>query len=237
LEYFPLYILGGFFAFRVISKIFDMSSDANIRDVYQKTTANYTYKHYYNKSGIGIDSVSQKIHLFSQDGDKIYNFSDVRKWTTNYASGGEVITGDLRAIGLNRENRKNNENKTGLFIHVRDIDNPIWQINFSYGNHTDKELAKWMEILTQFLNEDKTDPDADLIEKLSEWSCDRESPQFMAQLNALSENLRAQIHQRYMQKNTAKWHVFKARLDAVPEEDRTAELRRQIRKEVGQLGI
>ena len=93
------------------------------------------------------------------------------------------------------------------------------------------------EIIPQSINKNKSNPDDDLIEKLSEWSCDRESSEFMAQLNALNENLRAQIHQRYMQKNTAKWHVFKARLDAVPEEDRTAELRRQIRKEVGQLGI
>lgn len=93
------------------------------------------------------------------------------------------------------------------------------------------------EIIPQSINKNKSNPDDDLIEKLSEWSCDRESSEFMAQLNALNENLRAQIHQRYMQKHTAKWHVFKARLDAVPEEDRTAELRRQIRKEVGQLGI
>jgi hypothetical protein len=93
------------------------------------------------------------------------------------------------------------------------------------------------EILLHRINENKSNPDDMLIEKLSEWSCDRESPEFMAQLNGLNENLRAQIHQHYMQKNIAKWHVFKARLDAYPEEDRTAELRRQIRKEVGQLGI
>ncbi len=93
------------------------------------------------------------------------------------------------------------------------------------------------EILPQFINEKKSNPDDDLIEKFSEWSCERESSEFMAQLNALNDNLKAQIHQRYMQKNTAKWHVFKARLDAYPEEGRTVELRRQIRKEVGQLGI
>jgi hypothetical protein len=221
-EYFALYIVGGFIVFRLIFKMFVMNSEAEVDAVFQKATENYAHKHYHNKSGIGIDSTSRKIHLFAEKTDKIYNFSDIREWTTKYVTGGE---------------EKNNKNKTGLFIHVRDIDNPVWQINFLYGTHTDKELAKWMEILTQYLNEDKTDPDADLIEKLSEWSCDRESPQFMAELNALNENLRAQIHQRYMQKNTAKWHVFKARLDAVPEEDRTVELRRQIRKEVGQLGI
>jgi hypothetical protein len=214
-----------------------------------KNVTKCSYKHYHNETAIGVDAGSKKLYLVENGISKTYDFSDIRKWRTNVSSGGEAVGGivmtgglagsinNMQIIAANKQIQKQNEADSGLFINVKDIDNPLWHIKFKYDKSLEMELAKWMEILTQYLNEDKTDPEADLIEKLSEWSCDRESPQFMAQMNGLNENLRAQIHQRYMQKNTAKWHVFKARLDAHPEENRTVELRRQIRKEVGQLGI
>ncbi|MBP6277871.1 MAG: DUF4755 domain-containing protein, partial [Limnohabitans sp.] len=221
----------------------------NEKDECMEEMSGCSHKHYYDGTAIGINGSLRKIYLRQNGLVKTYRFDDVRKWNTNLSSGGAVVGGIMVAGGLaasvnnmqihaaNKRAEKENKDNSGLFLNIKDIDHPLWHIKFNYDNNLQIELAKWMEILTQFLNEDKSDPDDDLIEKLSEWSCDREGTEFMTQMNGLQENLRAQIHQRYMQKNTAKWHVFKARLDAYPEEDRTVELRRQIRKEVGQLGI
>lgn len=122
-------------------------------DVFLKSTTNCKYKYHYKQSGIGVDTDSRQLHLFSQGLDKIYSFSDVREWKINFSSGGGLVGGGLPSIGANIANDKQNKKETGLFILVRDIENPVWRIEFDYNNNTDKELNKWMEILRQSINE------------------------------------------------------------------------------------
>lgn len=238
-----------FFGLYIFALIRKNSENKNEKDECMKEMSGCSHKHYYDGTAIGINSSLRKIYLRQNGLVKSYRFDDVRKWNTNLSSGGSVVGGIMVTGGLaasvnnmqlhaaNKRAEKENKDNSGLFLNIKDIDHPLWHIKFNYDNSLQIELAKWMEILTQFLNEDKSDPDDELIENLSEWSCDREGPEFIAKISELPENLRVRIHQRYIQKNASKWGVFMERLDAVPEEDRTVELRRQIRKEVGQLGI
>lgn len=246
-----LILLLAFFAYKLLgpSNFSDSDSkDKLISNVFPEAK-NLKYKHWWDHTAIAIDGLSKKIYLFNNGASKIYDFSDVREWRTNISTGGNIVGGmvmtgglagsmqNMRVLAENKRIKNENEAKSGLFLSVKDIDHALWHIKFKSDESIERELAKWMEILTQFLNEDKSDPDDELIENLSEWSCDREGPEFIAKISELPENLRVRIHQRYIQKNASKWGVFMERLDAVPEEDRTVELRRQIRKEVGQLGI
>ena len=252
MEFFLILILVlAFFAYKLLgpSNFSDSDSKDKLISNIFPGAENLKYKHWCDQTAIAIDGLSKKIYLSNNGVSKIYDFSDVRKWRTNISTGGDIVGGmvmtgglagsmhNMRVMAENKRIKNENEANSGLFINVKDIDHALWHIKFKSDESIERELAKWMEILTQFLNEDKLDPDDELIEKLSEWSCDREGPEFIAQISGLPENLRVRIHQRYIRKNASKWGLFMQRLDAVPEEDRTIELRRQIRKEVGQLGI
>ena len=81
-----------------------------------------------------------------------YQFSDVREWFIQDIKASRIfavgIGAGLAAIGQNRRASVNAAEQSGLYIQVKDIDNPEWQIKLD-----EKRQKKWFEILRQFINE------------------------------------------------------------------------------------
>lgn len=126
---------------------------------------NIDYRHYFKNTGIAVDKENKKIYLKSSFNgslqEKQYNFSDIRGWNTNVQSGGHVVqfgnVGANAALGAAAHNfmvNRRNEEQTGLFIEVRDIDFPEWRIGFPPSKGRDLELKRWMEIMRQVVNEE-----------------------------------------------------------------------------------
>ena len=112
------------------------------------------YVHVAGGTGIAVDPYNETIRLRLGKLDQTYPFSDVRGWRTNLATGGDIllpgISTAIAVAGANlrvaRENRKN----TGLFVSVRDIENPEWRIEMP----DEKNQKRWMEIMRQSINRD-----------------------------------------------------------------------------------
>jgi hypothetical protein len=109
--------------------------------------------------GIAMDEAKSELHLFDNGYSKIYPFSDIREFTTNVATGGKYITGGIAALNMtaagraNRAQEKENQEETGLFITVKDIDRPIWRIRFADDVQDEAKLqTRWMEIFRQVVN-------------------------------------------------------------------------------------
>lgn len=111
--------------------------------------------HSFSHGGTAIAIYPDKQVLLLKQGSKSkeYAFPDIRGWETNTQSGGEIIaTGWAGAttLGHNIRTARGNKSASGLFVQVRDIDNPVWRINML--RKTDQQ--RWMEILRQTINND-----------------------------------------------------------------------------------
>lgn len=86
--------------------------------------------------------------------EKTYSFSDIRSWRTNIATGGTFVGQQSVATAAhNYMTQRKNEEESGLFVEVRDIDCPEWRIGFKADKHRELTLKRWMEILRQIINE------------------------------------------------------------------------------------
>lgn len=107
------------------------------------------YSHAYGDTGICLNKSKGTLFLVSGEDKKLYNFEDVREWRYVYAddrgSSGDSLA---RSSGINERNA----NETGFFVKVKDVDFPEWHIKFAYNSNTKKELARWMEIFAQVVN-------------------------------------------------------------------------------------
>nr|WP_225562971.1 DUF4755 domain-containing protein [Rhodanobacter sp. DHG33] len=114
---------------------------------------NGVYSAHGPKWGIAVNGQTQQLALISDGKSKVYGFSDVRKWETSFERPGHVsnavnissaLAADAANIRMHREAKAN----SGLFITVRDVDNPVWRIPL-----IDKpQQQRWMEILRQTVN-------------------------------------------------------------------------------------
>lgn len=122
------------------------------------------YKHVYKQSVIAIDRQSRKIYLKNSTGKKTYDFSEIRSWRYNISmdkperAHSRGLAYAIFEVGSLISTSRNNSSKTGLYISVKDIENPEWRIEFPYSkkmkdNKTKKELNKWMEILNQYIGD------------------------------------------------------------------------------------
>ena len=128
----------------------------------------YAYQFAWENSAIYIYSDLKKIGLVEGINAKVYDIGSVREYSFSlidphqYSTLGrtEVIGGGLAgaahnigsSIGdgiatavTNRQAKKEAQQKSGLFIRVKDIDHPQWRIEMYDMN----EQIKWNEILTQ----------------------------------------------------------------------------------------
>ena len=123
------------------------------------------YKYGNDEHGIALDEAKSEIHLFTYGISKTYPFSEIRGFTTNIATGGKMIAGfgtglaatahALSVASANKAQERQNQDATGIFISVKDIDHPEWRIKFSKYPHDEERLQKqWMEIFRQVVNKD-----------------------------------------------------------------------------------
>ena len=106
------------------------------------------YQLYRNNSGIAVTS-NGKIILSTGASTKSYDFSAVRQWRTSLESPGMTYGAGLSVALVNAVERSRAAQNTGLFLLVKDVQNPEWHIKI-----TDKKiLSQWYEILQQELNE------------------------------------------------------------------------------------
>jgi hypothetical protein len=132
---------------------------------------NCKYKYAFDGTGIAIDANARVIYLASQMDKELfsgkYPFSDIRNWESTIAGKWDAVVspGVAGTAGMVGRNALLEED-TGLWVTVRDTDRPKWFIKF--GNNpalgaslgstrtpekVKHELARWMEILKQALNE------------------------------------------------------------------------------------
>lgn len=105
----------------------------------EEILANCRYRYYNRKTAIGVEPDAGLLHLIEGGNYKAYPFSEVRNWERKASTGGPV-----HGIHFVKG--------TGLFVSVRDIDYPYWNIIFEPYDF-DKELPRWMEILSHHINE------------------------------------------------------------------------------------
>lgn len=125
-------------------------------DKWSKQLPETKYKHASGDHGIALDETARELHLFIYGIEKTYPFADIRKWEAVISTGGKFLTGKIAALDMSLEGRANrrieseNQDETGFFISVRDIDTPVWRIRFSEDQHVEKRLhQQWMEIFRQ----------------------------------------------------------------------------------------
>lgn len=114
-----------------------------------------TYKHVFKDWAIALDAPAQKLFLRSKFNgkpvSKTYSFSDIREWRRNITTGGNVVGTGAQVVGHNVAQAMMNEQESGFFVSVRDIEYPEWRIAFAPNNKRDMELKRWMEIFSQYV--------------------------------------------------------------------------------------
>jgi hypothetical protein len=212
-----------------------------------------SYKHIYDDTAIALNNIKGTIYLVNGNSFKEYKFSEIRKWRYNISSGGHRHGSGLGVVIDNHYKNKNNKQESGLFLEVKDIDLPQWQILFPYDeNKMEIELKRWMEILTQYLNEDKALKDDisedELINIISQWDFNYENaPAIVARLDVMNEEKRDRIkdigRQKMASENKNKMDEWTRRSDAIPHEERgpygilTLEQNMRITKEIAAMNI
>lgn len=111
------------------------------------------YQHVEVGTAIVLNPTSRRVALAQGSKSKIYDFADIRGWDVRKerASGtvGIGVEGTIAAGSQNIAASKQADLETGLFMTVRDIDNPVWRISMFEAD----DRARWSEILRQQLEE------------------------------------------------------------------------------------
>ena len=136
---FPLVL---FFLLALISK------DKNKFLAEINATGSPKYQLYSNNSGIAI-TTNGKIIVSTGAKAKSYDFNAVREWRTSIQTQGVVYGGGLQGAMANAAEASRAAQNTGLFLLVKDIEDPEWHIKI----RNKKVLSKWYEILHQELKE------------------------------------------------------------------------------------
>ncbi len=111
---------------------------------------------WFDASGIAMDIKARKIAVASKNACKIYDFDDIRGFRSSFQSGGQVqafgnvgVNANMQMAAANIGTGLRNYSQSGLFVRVRDVDHPEWQIQGIDAKHA----ARWMEIFEQYVNE------------------------------------------------------------------------------------
>ena len=151
----------------VVDRMIDKAGRINM-DAWLSKNDGCKYKYAWDGDGIAVDTGKKVIHLTAKFArnhvSKTYSFEDVREW--GFEAPGSSETKTYGRVGLQVTTQVMTENavsmlksieNTGLWIKVRDIEFPRWFIRFHGKSAQDKgtirELEKWMEILSQNINE------------------------------------------------------------------------------------
>jgi hypothetical protein len=113
------------------------------------------WAHMEKDSGVAINAVAGTLTLAAEGKMKSYPLSDIREWSTNLATAGQLVLGGGGLAGAVSSGAANiaagarADAATGFFVTVRDIHNPKWRIQMTKAS----DQARWMEIMEQTINE------------------------------------------------------------------------------------
>ncbi len=113
----------------------------------------FDYYHEHAGTAIGVKKEKSEIYLKNGRDEKIYSFSDIRKWESNIQSNDTYRGYGMAGIAASASAASQNKKNTGLFINVKDVDHPMWTVRFKIDSKIDQNMSKWMEILQQYINE------------------------------------------------------------------------------------
>lgn len=102
---------------------------------------------------IVLNQAGRTLTLSADGHCRSYPWHDVRGWESVKERAGQTVgvgvQGSLAAAGANVAAIRQANAATGFFVTVRDIEHPKWRIAMQ----SEKEQARWMEILRQSINE------------------------------------------------------------------------------------
>ncbi|WP_166455259.1 DUF4755 domain-containing protein [Duganella alba] len=124
----------------------------NIKDLNQSALADADYSHVFEDYAMAVSEKNRQVYLAAGGHSKTYDFSDIRRWHYNLESGGAIIGGGMAVAAMNVRQGRQNEENSGFFVQVKDVDHPEWQIRFPYNKDLKKNLLRWMEIFEQKVN-------------------------------------------------------------------------------------
>ena len=111
------------------------------------------YQHVEAGTAIVINPTTRRVALAQGAHAKVYDFADIRSWDARKesASGtvGIGLQGTIAAGSQNIAASRQADQNTGLFLTMRDTENPLWRISMFEA----RDRARWAEILRQQVDE------------------------------------------------------------------------------------
>lgn len=156
------FLAWGLAAYVMYATINKKTKDNAIKNSIESALQDCDYKHTHEGTAIGLRVATKSIFLAADGVEKTYGFDDIRNWETNLQSGGGLIggggglAGGVQVLAANLRAKAENAAASGLFIYMKDIEHPKWQITFKANQKADVELSRWMEILRQHVSENTT---------------------------------------------------------------------------------
>lgn len=116
----------------------------------------YRFDDFAFPSSIAINRRAGKVYLRGDGKMRRYSFDDVRGFHTMDERAGRIIGWGLgagmAAAAENQRAKDRARKASGLFVTVRDIDRPEWQVHMKAADQ-----KKWLEILNQIVVEGSSD--------------------------------------------------------------------------------
>ena len=106
-------------------------------------------------SGIAVSAKNRTLILASKDKVASYGFDQVREWETRSKEAGRIVVvrggfaAAAHAGAHNAGQALRAQLESGLFVHVKDVDRPIWQIHL----YKKAKQERWLEILAQTIGD------------------------------------------------------------------------------------
>lgn len=131
--------------------------NASTVDYYNESLDGF-WSHEFNDSKLLLNEKQQTITIKNGMNEKTYPFSSVIGWHFNLDSGGYDGGFGTGAI------RQQNLNNSGLFIEVKDVMFPVWQVKFypqkgkfhqdTGYNDVKMQITRWLRVLSQVINKE-----------------------------------------------------------------------------------
>jgi hypothetical protein len=106
----------------------------------------------HSEGAIALNPDTKTMVLGNQRYRKVYRFGDLREWEFIDERPAEFVNSglfkDYQTMAANSRARNRAKNHSGLYIRVKDIDDPQWRIGIPRNQH-----ARWAEILRQVVTE------------------------------------------------------------------------------------
>ncbi|MDO4794725.1 MAG: DUF4755 domain-containing protein [Brachymonas sp.] len=138
---------------RIIRKINSTKNKMDSEQLFFRASKNCKYRIFNDQTGLAVNPAEEKIILINGKLIKEYHFNDIREWRSMFQSGGFSIGPGVGSAFYNKGQIENNKANTGISFRVKDIDHAEWFVRFPYEGDIKANLAKWNEILNQYVRE------------------------------------------------------------------------------------